>query len=430
MLKNIPSNFKPVVYAALVILSLLFILLIVKYINKVISKVGKQKKSKPNRPKVNKIKKTKLDTGRNTTVFSIFSYIKIMRMFSLKFKQMRLLKRVLKLVQAPTARILIINPEMAFYYFKQYFEKVFSFNLDKKEKDDELNYTIQMSKKFILEKNKIKKTKDIPLNTSIEITNELGGSFISKIIDVNSSHVLISIPSHMVKHISTLKDMILRVNFVNNDDAWYEFTTFVTEVKQIGNMNFFQLAHSEKIERKQRRKYHRSDSKIPATFYLLSVYKFEGKEKVMLHKKTMQSGYITNISEKGFCMTLKQNEAYTPNRLMKIEYILHGKKESVVGKIKSAEKLNMGLRLNVEIIKQTSSTRLNNSLFIYKLHPYFDNNVLIKGKMNTEIHKSISYENNELIKHRKLISSYAKVKMDVNDFKNNKPGLLKKITFD
>ncbi len=417
MFENLPEDFRSALYVAASILVFMFLLIIVKYSIKIFLKLSRSKT----------IKEKNVKQG-----FGIITLLLLKRRFSLKFSEIRFIKKIFSLINIPSAKIIVSNPELFYYYAKQYLEVLSKSGLNKQERNEIVNKLLDVCPKFHIELNKIKSTKLLPINTTVIITNELGGNFNSKIVDVNSRHILVSVPDKMKKHIDTLQDMILNVGISIPGDAYYEFTTFTTAIKNIGNLTFFQLAHSDKIERKQRRKKLRKKCKITACFYLLSLYTFEGKEKIMLHKKTMQSGYILNIAENGLNIATKNAESYAKNRLVKIEYNLNGRQENVVGKITNKKEININQRmtLHIEIIKQNSTTLQNTALFVYNIHPKYDNNVLIKTdeKDIAQEEKALyNFQKNPLPFNKAAKHTYAKIKVDVNDLRENKPGLIKKI---
>jgi c-di-GMP-binding flagellar brake protein YcgR len=349
-----------------IILGFLFIMVLIKLSYKILNTYQDKRKFK--------------NPDKDFFSFGPINFWLIKKRFNLTFLQMKKLQTILGKIKIPTAKVLLINKEIAFFYFRQYVELLFNELTNKDTLNELMDNVLELCPHFISTSEEIETTKSIKIDTEFKITNEFGKKFITRAVDVNSRHILIKIPKEIENETPALEDMILNISFNNEQDAYYEFTTFVLGTKKTGNVTFLMLAHSAKMERSQRRKSIRRNSEIEAMFYLLTVYKYEGQEKIMLHKKTMAAGYVKNISKNGFCILTKNSEVFDKDKLIKIELKLNGKTESLVAKIKRKRTIHQDRQcyLNIEIIKQVRSTERNIEAFVYNINPYFENNKCIK----------------------------------------------------
>lgn len=327
---------------------------------------------------VSKKLKTKIKDKSKSFKFGPISYWRIKTKHHLNVKEMGFLKIVLSNSNAPSASIILMNPDIIFFYFRE-FHKYIDSKTDNEEKTEIENKLLELCDKFTNNQSKLISTKLITQGIELKIHPECGGNFKAKVVEVNSRNIIFILPNKLEKHLSTIEDMILRITFSQPNDGEYEFSTFIEKTQKSGNFTFIYLAHSAKIVKNQRRNHQRKKCQLPSTFYLLSIFKFEGKEKVMLHRKTMTSGYIKDISAKGMSIYASHLEEFATGRLVKIEYKLNGINETVVGKIKSKRSTNKGMRsiIHIEFVRFADRTKKNNEFFVYNIHHKYDENKLI-----------------------------------------------------
>lgn len=394
MFNSLPDVVKFIVISGIAVLAILFSILLIKTVLKISGKIIK------NSPLPLRLKKR----NRSGFKFGIFTYWLVKKKFKLNFHEMNTLRKVFFKTKIPSARVLLISPEMSFFYFRQYFELLQNSRMQKDEIHFLQDEVIALCPKFSTMPERITSTRFIPLNTPVTIISEFGGKFASQIVDVNSKHLLVSIPQMTEKQISALEDMILTITLNNVNDAGYDFSTFVMGRKQIGNVTFFMLAHTNKIARKQKRKSSRKECKFQAVLYLVSLYHAEGKEKVMLHKSTMTGAYVKNLSAGGMCLLTKATDFTEAGKILKIDLKLNGSNESIVAKIKRVRYIHNKQQcyIHLEILRQAPATRRNIETFVFDIHPDFMNNVSTK----TEQKAAISREEHaiNLLKKHPLIS--------------------------
>jgi c-di-GMP-binding flagellar brake protein YcgR/predicted transcriptional regulator len=367
MLENLPWLVKYAILASLAVLALLFVILTIKLLYKILKFIffSSQKPGKINSGKV--INKSGHAFKKSKYKFGPLNYRRIKKTYRLKKHQMRLLSDVLKHCNVKAPKVIITNSGMGYYYFKEYLKSIQNSSMHKDEKNYITEGVLDLCKNFELSSKKFNSTRNITPGIDIVVRNEYGGSFEAKVVDVNTCNFVISFPRNLEKHYHKLEDMILSFSFSIKDDALYSFSSYITGKKTLGKNTFLEIHHTSKIFRDQRREQKRKECELPVSFYLLSVFNFEGKEKIMLHKTSQTSGYIKNISSGGMKILVTRPEGFEKGKLIKLEYRLNSRNEGVVAKIVSKKDLNYGSRslIGVKIMRQNKSTEINTKSFVY-----------------------------------------------------------------
>jgi c-di-GMP-binding flagellar brake protein YcgR len=234
-------------------------------------------------------------------------------------------------------------------------------------KMDITNKLLELRKKaeFNLPKyhKRIRETSAILPRQKLVIKDRQYGTFVSWVVENNRRYLVVTQPSgQKAAEMLSWIGRKVQVYFWRHDDAGYEFDTKVQEQIPHEEYPLLYLAHSQKLERKQKRQSVRVEVRINARFFPVIVSTGEGVRKPVISERGHMAKLI-DLSESGCAMLA--GKGLTKNARLKIDFNLTDSKRIVV----------LGVVVN---ISKTADERVSRYHIMFtRIGPQSKNNILL-----------------------------------------------------
>lgn len=174
------------------------------------------------------------------------------------------------------------------------------------------------------------------------------GYFYGTIKAINSNHIILEILRKKVTEKILAKDEYIKVYFWREGDAGYVFHSIILDY---GNSpKLFQIKHSDKLIRKQKRKYKRIPVNLMGSVYSTSSKIVEEKRRYYVLDETVRNCNIIDLSAGGMKLVVEFIDF--KEEIIKINFKLNRNEINIIGKIirlNKSESLNEVTIQNVKI---------------------------------------------------------------------------------
>jgi c-di-GMP-binding flagellar brake protein YcgR len=210
---------------------------------------------------------------------------------------------------------------------------------------------------------RIRETSAILPRQKLVIKDRQYGTFVSWVIENNRRYLVVTQPAgQKASEVLTWTGRKVQVYFWRQDDAGYEFETKVQEQIPHEEYPLIYLAHSQKLERKQKRQSVRVETRLNARFFPVVVSTAEGVQKPVISERG-HAAKLIDLSESGCAMLA--GKGLTKNARMKIEFDLTEVKHIVT----------LGVVVN---ISKTADERVSRYHIMFtRIGPQSRNNILL-----------------------------------------------------
>ena len=230
-----------------------------------------------------------------------------------------------------------------------------------------INKLLELRKKaeFNLPKyhKRIRDTSALLPRQKLIIREQKYGTFVSWVIENNRRYLVVTQPSGQ-KEAEALDWTGKKVNvyFWRHEDAGYEFESKVQEQIPHEEYPLIYIQHSQKLERKQKRKSVRIETRLNAKFYPVIIAAGEGTQRAVISEQG-HAGKIVDLSESGCAMLA--GRGLKKNTRMKVDFLLTDTKRIVA----------LGIVVN---ISKTGDDRVQRYHIMFtKIGPQSRNNILL-----------------------------------------------------
>ena len=212
-------------------------------------------------------------------------------------------------------------------------------------------------------KKRIRDTHALIPRQKLVIRNKEYGTFLSWVIEVNRKYLVISQPmGHPGWKSLNWRGHKINVYFWRIDDAGYSFSSKVLEQIVHEEYPLLYIAHSNNLERTQKRKSIRVETSIRVRFYPISYSNSDLNSKPYISKQS-HSGKIMDLSESGCCMVA--GRGMKKNQRIKLDFYLTDEKRIIA----------LGVIVN---ISKTPDERVKKyHIMFIRLSPIARNNILL-----------------------------------------------------
>ena len=245
-------------------------------------------------------------------------------------------------------------------------------NMDDVEKLAMITKLLELRKKaeFNLPKYKkrIRDTHALIPRQKLVVRDKEYGTFLSWVIEVNRKYLVISQPmGHPGWKSLNWRGHKINIYFWRIDDAGYSFTSKVLEQIVHEEYPLLYIAHSNKLERTQKRKSIRVETSIRVKFYPVSYSTSEKGSKPFISKRG-HIGKIIDLSESGCCMIA--GKGMKKNQRLKIDFFLTDEKRIItLGVIVNISKTSdeRVKKYHIMFIRLSSIARNNILLYVFNI---------------------------------------------------------------
>jgi c-di-GMP-binding flagellar brake protein YcgR len=217
-------------------------------------------------------------------------------------------------------------------------------------------------------KKRIRDTTAVPQQQKIVLRDTDYGTFVSWVVEVTRKNLVVTMPRGK-NELSSLnwKSRRLSVFFWRIDDAGYLFETKVLDQITSEEYPLLYLAHSNNLQRMQKRKDIRLQTRLRARFKPIVYSLVEGDNRAIISQR-VHTGNIIDLSASGCCM-LAGNMLKKSDRI-KIEFKLTPSKKIVaLGVILNASKTTDDKvnKYNIMFVKIGPTSRNNILLYVFNI---------------------------------------------------------------
>jgi c-di-GMP-binding flagellar brake protein YcgR len=212
-------------------------------------------------------------------------------------------------------------------------------------------------------KKQIRETTAVQPQQKIVIRDSIYGTFVSLVVEVTRKNLVITMPSGKPE-LSALnwRSRRLSVYFWRRDDAGYLFETKVVDQITSEEYPLLYLSHTKKLQRMQKRKDIRVDTRLRVRFKPIVISLVNGDNRAVISQR-IHTGNIIDLSATGCC--LLAGKMLKKNDRVKLEFNLTRSKKIVA----------LGLILNISKTAD-DKVRKHNIMFV-KIGPTSKNNILL-----------------------------------------------------